>query len=410
MPIANQYDRLPMINITRGFAVMGIALMNIIAFSMPESAYVNPNAWGGESMADRVAWLASFVLVDSKMRGLFSLLFGASMILLMDRTEMAGGNGVKRNLIRCLWLLIFGLVHYLLLWWGDILCLYAVVGPIAMLIAGRQPMQLVKIAFLAFALHFGILGLKMLDIHLALGAAQAESASAHAIAAGQRLLEGIGQPGASGIMEEIAVYRGDWAGMIAHKASNIWGWGITGLLYMSLDTLGFMLLGMAMLKGGFLSGKWSQEQYIGTARHCFIIGLPPMLVLGIWAWGTSFDAVTTFAVVFAWSFPFRIPLTVGYAALMMAIICKGAPTSLLRRVEAAGRMSLSNYLLTSLLMTALFYGWGLGLFATIPRAQVYLFVLPLWTMMLVWSPLWLARFRQGPLEGLWRRLTSALSQ
>ena len=71
MPIANQYDRLPMIDITRGFAVMGIALMNIIAFSMPESAYVNPNAWGGESMADRVAWLASFVLVDSKMRGLF---------------------------------------------------------------------------------------------------------------------------------------------------------------------------------------------------------------------------------------------------------------------------------------------------------------------------------------------------
>lgn len=121
-----------------------------------------------------------------------------------------------------------------------------------MLIAGRQPMQFVKIAFLALALHFGILELKMLDIHLALGAAQAESASAHAIAAGQRLLEGIGQPGASGIMEEIAVYRGDWAGMIAHKASNIWGWEITGLLYMSLDTLGFMLLGMAMLKGDSL--------------------------------------------------------------------------------------------------------------------------------------------------------------
>ncbi len=151
--IAATQDRIASIDLIRGFAVMGILLMNIIAFSMPEAAYLNPNAWGGETLADRMAWLLSLIFVDGKMRGLFSLLFGASMLLLMDRTEMAGGNGIHRNLIRCFWLLIIGVTHYFVLWWGDILSLYAVLGPIAMLFAGRQPMQLVKLAFLAFAIE-----------------------------------------------------------------------------------------------------------------------------------------------------------------------------------------------------------------------------------------------------------------
>ena len=192
---------------------------------------------------------------------------------------------------------------------------------------------------------------------------------------------------------------------MAQKVADYPGWAISGLEYMGFDTLGFMLLGMAMLKGGFLTGDWQRANYLATARHCFLIGIPPMAALALWACWSGFDSMVTFAVNFAWSFPFRIPLTVGFAALIFTLIAQREPGPFLNRVEAVGRVALSNYLGTSLVMTAIFYGWGLGLFASVPRAQVYAFVPLVWALMLFWSRPWLSRFRHGPAEWLWRSLT-----
>lgn len=392
-------------DIARGFAVMGIVLMNVIAFSMPEAAYFNPAAWGGTGAADILTWALSFILVDGKMRGLFSLLFGASMLLLMDRAEMAGGNGRHRMLIRSLWLLVIGVAHYLLLWWGDILALYAVVGLVAMLFAGRRPLRLVKLAFLAFGIHFLIVAGLMLVLYGNAREASAPGATPDQRAGWEATLESMGKPDAEGTANEIALYRGDWSGMVAQRAADYPGWARSGLEYMGFDTLGFMLLGMAMLKGGFLTGDWPRAHYVATARHCFLIGIPPMAALALWVWWSGFDTLTAFGAVFAWSFPFRIPLTVGVAALIFAAVARREPGPFLTRVEAAGRAALSNYLGTSLVMTAVFYGWGLGLFGSVPRAQVYAFVLPVWALMLLWSRPWLTRFRYGPVEWLWRSLT-----
>ncbi|MGD9810503.1 MAG: DUF418 domain-containing protein [Sphingobium sp.] len=391
--------RIRTMDIARGFAVMGILLMNVIAFSMPEAAYLNPDAWGGRGGADRLTWALSFILFDGKMRGLFSLLFGASMLLLMDRTEMSGGDGRVRHIVRSFWLLLIGALHYLLIWWGDILSLYAVVGLIALLLAGKTPMQLVKFAFLAFFAEFVLLALKMLGIYRALSLTGTDPERIG------RMLDSMGRPESGAILQEIALYRGGWIETVAHKAADYVHWSVNGLEYMTLDTLGFMLLGMAMLKGGFLTGAWQREQYLATARHCFVIAVPPMTALAIWCWASGFDTVTTFGAVFAWSFPFRIPLTVGWAALILAVATRGKPGAFLTRVEAVGRMSLSNYLGTSIVMTAIFYGWGIGLFARVPRSEVYLFILPVWALMLSWSRLWLDRFVQGPLEWVWRTLT-----
>lgn len=392
-------------DMARGFAVMGILLMNVIAFAMPEAAYFNPDAWGGTGLADRVSWAAAFILIDGKMRGLFSLLFGASMLLLMERTEMAGGDGRTRHIVRCFWLALIGFAHYLLLWWGDILTLYALMGLIALPFSGKQPLALVKLAFLAFALHFLILIGLMLGIHHVIDAAASAGADQGTIARAARTLEQIGQPGTGAIARELTLYRGDWGSMVAYKAEGYIGWGLAGLQYMGLEVLGFMLLGMAMLKGGFLSAAWPHEQYRATARHCFMIGIPPMMALAAWAWASGFDAVTTFGAVFAWSFPFRIPLTVGVAALIFMVISGQKPGLLLTRVEAAGRMSLSNYLGTSIVMTAIFYGWGLGFFGSLSRAACYAVVPLVWALILLWSRSWIARFRHGPAEWIWRSLT-----
>lgn len=401
----NGQERNHSIDIVRGLAVMGILLMNIIAFSMPQAAYLNPAAWGGSGLADRLVWMAGFIVVDGKLRGLFSLLFGASMLMLIDRTEMAGGDGRQRHILRCFWLALIGLAHYLLLWWGDILSLYAIVGLIALFFVGKQPLDLVKLSFLAFLLQFLILIALMVGLYQTTGAADAPGADPETVKQAARMLDRIGQPGNILIAEELALYRGGWQGIAADKAGGLLGWWIAGLHYTGLEILGFMLIGMAMLKGGFLTGTWPKEQYLATARHCFLIGLPPMIALALWAWGSGFATVTTFGVSFAWSFPFRLPLTIGVTALIFALITGREKGDFLTRIGAVGRMALTNYLATSLVMTAIFYGWGLGLFGTLSRAQVYLAVPLVWGAMLLWSRPWLRRFRYGPAEWLWRSLT-----
>lgn len=396
-------SRIPAMDIARGVAVLGILAMNIVAYAMPEAAYINPRAWGGTGSADIAAWFAAFLLVDGKMRGLFSLLYGAGILLVMDSAEMRGGDGRRAMIARSLALLGLGLAHYLLLWWGDILALYAVIGLVAMLLAHRTPVQLAVAAFAAFATHFLLLLVFLWWIR-----ASSLMVSPDDMMNWSYLLEALGEPGSAAIAQEAVLLRGDFGDIFADKLMHMGGW-VLGAQYMALDTLGFMLLGMAMLKGGFLSARWTAGQYRAVARHCFLLGLPVMLGLGLWVLWTGFDTVTTFAVVFVWSFPLRIPLTVGWAALIYWLaLRRPAPVppagQLARRLEAAGRMALSNYLGSSLLMTALFYGWGLGLFGMVSRAPLYGVVLAMWVVILGWSQPWLRAFRLGPAEWLWRSM------
>jgi len=397
-------DRIFALDALRGFAVMGILLMNIVSFAMPEQAYINPAAWGGQGIADIIAWAIGWILFDGKMRGLFSLLFGASMLLVIDRAEMAGGDGRRTHLFRALWLFCFGTAHFLLLWWGDILMLYALVSLVALLFVGKEPIALVKWAFAAFALHFLIVAALMGPIYAYQHAAAQPGASADTLNGYATLATALGKPGTQAIVDQVATYRSGFASIAAHQLATFGETFTAMFFYLSLDTLGFMLLGMAMLKGGFLTGGWDMEQYRRTARHCFLIGLPPMIALAVWVIASGFDTVTTFGAFIAWSFPFRIPLTVGYAALFLWIIGRMQNHWLIARVGAAGRAAFTNYLGTSLVMCAIFYGWGLGLFGKVDRAPLYLFVLLGWALMLLWSSPWLDRFAYGPLEWLWRSL------
>lgn len=397
--------RLHTLDRLRGLAVMGILLMNIVAFSMPEAAYFNPRAWGGESPADLAVWALAFLFVDGKMRGLFALLFGAGLVLMLERAEDDPAAARTRQLARSLWLGLFGLAHYLLLWWGDILALYAVVGLLARPLADQPPATLTKLALAAFALHFLILVSLVLGIHQAEALAAAPGAPAERIAHFGRLLDSIGRPGSPALLQEVALHRGPWSALVADKAHTIGEWATSALHYSTFDTLGFMLLGMAMLKSGFLTGAWPRRRYRTVARLGLAVGLPPMAALAFLAWASAFAPVRTFDIVFAWSFPFRVPLAVALTALAILAMGGERAKGFAARVEAVGRLSLSNYLGTSLLMTGLFYGWGFGLFGHLSRAQVYALVPAVWALMLLWSPPWNARFRHGPMEWLWRSLT-----
>jgi uncharacterized protein len=141
----------------RGFAVMGILLMNIVGFALPEAAYITPAAYGSNGPADYATWAVTFILVDGKMRGLFSMLFGASMLLVFERAETAGGNGREVHVRRMLVLLLFGAIHYYLIWLGDILILYALCGLAGLWLLRVDPDRLRNLMIGLFVLGFIIM-------------------------------------------------------------------------------------------------------------------------------------------------------------------------------------------------------------------------------------------------------------
>ncbi len=391
-------SRIPAMDVLRGCAVMGILWMNITAFALPQSAYSNPAAAGPLSAGDIAFWASSLILVDGKMRGLFAMLFGASMLLLIDREEMAGRNGARTQMVRAGWLFVIGAAHFLLLWWGDILMLYALVGLAALPFVHREPIALVKMAFLLFLLHF-------LLVAGFIGSLYAWSHAPGDQAGFATFMASLSDPASPAIQQDIALHRGDFFTLLLHKLAGLPGDWLWGFLFTALETLGFMLLGMAMLKGGFLTGRWPAEQYRRTARHCFLIGVPPMIALALWVWWSGFAPLVTFGTALAWSFPFRIPLSVGWAALILWLLARYPGHDLVDRLAATGRLALSNYLGTSLVMTTIFYGWGLGNFAHVRPAALPLYVLGGWAVMLLWSGSYARRFAIGPAEWLWRSLS-----
>ncbi|MEO9600006.1 DUF418 domain-containing protein [Parasphingorhabdus sp.] len=387
----------------RGFAVMGILAMNIIGFSMPEMAYINPAIYGGTDTPDIVTWFLSFLFVDGKMRGLFTFLFGASLILICDRAAAKGESPAKTHYSRMFWLAVFGLIHFFFIWWGDILFLYAVIGCVAFRMRDWEPAKLVRwgliiyaTGFLGYALFTGSL------FYLQYAAAAAGPASDMALEYQETMNEIA--PGAAAVSAEIALYLSGYFDILKHQFSENWFTPIILVLANGMETLPFMMFGMALYKNGFLTGEWGTKEYQKLAIKTLAVGLALLIPLGLWILSSDFDMLITLNAVMAWAMPSRLLMTVGYLALLILVIQHFANHPILRRVAAAGRVAFSNYLGTSILMTFLFYGWGLGLYGSVGRTELTLIVSATWALMLFWSQPWLMRFRYGPLEWLWRSL------
>ena len=385
----------------RGFAVMGILAMNIIAFALPEWAYVAPGTYGGDSAADKASWLVSFILIDGKMRGLFSLLFGASMALIIERAEAKGENPAKVHYSRMIWLLVFGLAHYLFIWWGDILFLYAVIGCIAYLFRNWEVRRLIKWALIIFSLGFLLYAVQFGGLQFLQYMATQPGADAAMVSQYREIIE---SPDFSlDASAEIAAYTGSYGDILARRWGDVWH--LLVLIAQSFaETLPLMMLGMAMKKNGFLTGEWDRGDYARWARKMLIPGIAISTGLGLWVASTGFDLITTLANFVAWSLIPRLLMTIGYAALLIIAIQSFASSALIGRVAAAGRAAFTNYLGTSILMSTLFYGYAFGLYNQVGRASLWFFVLGAWVLMLLWSKPWLERFHYGPFEWLWRSL------
>lgn len=401
-PVAENGDaRIGTLDVMRGVAVLGILAANIAAFGLPEPAYFSPAALGVPSIGELVAWALTFVLIEGKMRGLFTLLFGASMLLVLERADARGDNPATVHFSRMAWLFAFGMVHLYLLWWGDILTHYALVGALAYMFRHLQPRWLVALAamlFLLQTLEFAAIALDLFTRH---AAAFAPHASHEAVAAWQALASPFGRPSGPEVAAEVAAARGSYPSLLA------WRWAnntdpFTFLPAGGLETLGYMLLGMAGLRSGFLGGRWNPARYRHIAGWTLAVTLPLSVVLAAADLISGFDPRIVFLAALTLATPLHLPMVLAYAALVIALVRPGGWWT--TRLAAAGRMAFSNYLGTTIVCTTLFYGYGLGLFDRLDRAQLYGVVVLVWAVVLGWSKPWLARFRYGPLEWLWRSL------
>jgi len=398
--MATTTDRIITLDVIRGIAVMGIFSVNIIAFAMIEQAYFNPGTYGGHSGPSLFLWATNMMFVDGKMRSLFSMLFGASMLLVAERAEAAGQWGALVHARRMLVLLGFGLIHYFLIWFGDILTLYAVCGLFAFLFRRFSNRTLVIVGAMLLAVHMLIFGAITSVMYEADIVAHAPGASSEAIKSWN---DGFGAfyPTAAQLAKDSALHLGSWTSFVAHNLRN-WGSLIPMTVLWIPDTVGLMLLGMAGYRSGFLTGEWDDARYRRIARAFIPLGLAAGIAVVAYDLSSHFYSVGLFGAFVVADTPFITLMAIGYAAFIILLTRdRGTVT---QRVAAAGRCAFTNYLGTSLVATFVFYGWGLGLYGSALRWQAWLLVPVVWSVMLLWSKPWLEHFHYGPFEWAWRSL------
>jgi uncharacterized protein len=392
VPVAAS-DRLESLDVLRGVALLGILAMNIRAMGTPFGAYVYPLAFWEHEGASRAAYIATSIVFDLKMMGIFSMLFGAGVLLYAAKATPGGRAPTGLWFRRMFWLLVIGLCHAYLIWYGDILVPYALCGILVLWWVRRLPAWALCAASVVFLAIGGLLG--------AATGLFWESMSEADRAAELRFW----MPSRAAMEAETAALLGSYPEVVAHRAPLAFkAHTIFFAFFFLWRSGGMMLLGMALYKWGFLDGRWSQGAYARTALLCIPLGL------GLAAYGVSElerlqYALPDRSVADLWNYSGAVFASVGYAAAIILLVQGGALTWLRRRLAAVGAMAFSNYLLQSTITAVLFLGWGFGLAGQMDYAGQLLVVAAIWVLQLLASPLWLARYRFGPAEWVWRSLT-----
>ena len=386
-------QRMQALDVLRGFAVLGILVMNIQAFAMPMAAYLNPTAYGSLDGIHGAVWAASHVLADQKMMALFSMLFGAGIVLFSERAAASGKSEAGYHYRRNAWLMLFGLLHGYLLWHGDILFTYAVCAFLLFPLRNRPASFLIKLALVFLLVSsvvylFSHVGLQMLPP--------------------EQLAEDVlpmWQPGQADINAEIAAMQGNWVTQMSARVPltqemhgvALFAWGFW-------RASGMMLLGMALYKTGTLAGLSDSSVYRRLLLLAVVVGLP-LVVYGIYWNDRNEWQVSSMFLGSQFNYWGSVLISLGWMSALLLILKRGQLSSLTTRLAAVGRMAFTNYIMHTVLCGLIFYGHGLGLMGQIERAWQLLIVLAIWALQLWLSPIWLRHFRFGPLEWLWRSLT-----
>jgi uncharacterized protein len=410
-------ERVSSLDTLRGVAVLGILLMNIVGFGLPSAADENPTLAGGATGANLAFWFVNHVLFEGKMRAIFSMLFGAGVIILTSRIEArAGGVAADIYYRRTLWLIGLGLFHSIFIWDGDILYIYGTTGLVLYPLRKLAPWVLIGGGLLLLA----VTPTKAIFEDREIQALRAEAASADAAEAAEQPLsteqkEAQEQwsekrnelyPSQAKIDKDIALHRGGYWNLFCRHLKDAAGSRFSPFEGSSFfDAAGMMLIGMGLVKLGVFSAVCGYGVYVGLMLAGYGIGIALNTTVALCVVRDDFDPVRTFLIRSAPYDAGRLAVALGHVGLIMFVCKAGWLPRLTHRLAFVGRMALSNYLLQSLICTLIFYGYGMGLFGRLERAQLLFVVAGVWALELAASPVWLRYFRFGPVEWLWRSLT-----
>ena len=388
MTSSTPHSRITAIDTLRGFALLGILTMNIASFSMPEAAYLNPMAYGGTDALNLTVHGFQAILADQKFMALFSMLFGAGLILLVDKLDATGRSPLKIHYSRNVWLLAFGIGHTLL-WEGDVLMIYALCAFVLYLFRGLTAKTQIIAGVCVYLLPVLVSLLFANDL---LGAADLNNFFSPT----QQQLDAEIAAFQQGLSDE--TYMPEFTDPVLLAVFLL-------LLEAFLRAFGMMLIGMGLFRLGVLSAKASPAFYRNMMIFGFGIGIP-LAALGLaynytQGWRADFLVVygrqpNHFAALF---------LAAGYVGLIMTWTMTRFLQPLQSALADVGQMALTNYIGQTVIATCIFYWYGLGLFGTFDRIAQMGVVLSIWLFQIGLSVLWLKHFKYGPLEWLWRSLT-----
>jgi uncharacterized protein len=415
-PITRE-ERINSLDTLRGFALLGILPANVLVFGMYLAAGNDPTVAGGATGVNLASWALFRIMVEGKMRALFSMVFGASVILLTSRIEEHSGSTAAADIYyrRNLWLLVFGLAHAFLLFWGDILYPYALCALILFPFRKLPAKKLLLIGSLFIAFKAGWSAVEAFQQierrNLAAAADAAEKAGqkpSEEQAAARKQLEAqrkLRKPSSEELEKDAKQWRGNPWEVISARAKFLAFWH--GLAYydpLNSDIWSMMFIGMGLFKLGVFSAAKSYRVYVWLAVIGCLIGIPVNSGIAWLLVKSNFDRVTFAVTNVAYDIA-RLPVALAYTALLMLIAKAGALPRLTGRLAAVGQMALSNYILHSVICSFVFTGYGFGLYGRLERYQLYYVVAGCWALSLAASPVWLRHYQFGPLEWCWRSLT-----
>jgi uncharacterized protein len=426
-PVATRVrERISAIDVLRGFALLGILVLNINAFSGPETVHDFPllSAFAGPHARLNLAILfIKWTFFEAKMRGIFSMLFGAGVILMTQRAARRGADKdiadiyLRRNML----LVLIGFLHGFLLWDGDILFDYGLVALLVLYPCRRlKPRTLLLLGTflsLVVATSGGFLFLNAFgDFSLSRRAAAvvAREQAGEPITDADRQTEKAWQARVasqrvtpSDAQDEINdAHRGYWAGVAERWQGLYQGAGFTRIhVDLFFDNASAMLIGMGLMQIGFLTGELASATYLWTALIGFAISVPIYLVGLTKAYHSGFYFLTLETWIWPEYYLTREAGMLAIASVILLVIKQGWLRTPQRLLAAVGRTALSNYLLTTILCQFLFVWGPWQLYGTLAYYQTCYVVFAVWAVNLIVSPLWLRVFEFGPVEWAWRSLT-----
>jgi uncharacterized protein len=382
-------ERVHTIDALRGVALFGILVMNIQAFAMPHAAYLNPSAYGSLEGINGFAWVISRLCFDFKFISIFSMLFGASMALAGRPGSTDGTNNKPASRaprIRLLWLIGFGLLHGYLVWYGDILFTYGVVGLCVYPALSWTPTRQVRvgavllalsslIAFGAWAFYEHLPAFFLDDIHSHFDR--------------------------SDVLAELNAYRSGWRTQLFFRAHLTFTNQVTGtVLEAGWRAAGCMLIGMAAVRTKAFEGRFGAWPWLPLT-----LGLGGGLTTaGILLQQNSRHVLRPWFLAQAVHQLGAIGLALGIALAVVLVASKHAHSFLVQAVARLGRVALSAYLMQSIIGTFIFGGHGLGFFGKADRITLLLAPCIFWLLQLGLAYVWTSHYKAGPFEWLWRRL------